>query len=962
MKTQVQRQEGPRAMRLRWLVLLLVFGLAVGGGGQAAFADFDTSDVRVNQVGYFPAADKVASVINSSTSPLNWEVREASSGNVAANGSTSVYGQDQASGDHIHHADFSSVQAEGNYVLWVEGEGESVPFTIGTDLYQNLPAEAMNYFYFHRMGEDIQASYLPNSAFARQALHPGDDQISCYNDWCNGDVLDVRYSWADAGDYGIYAVNQAISAWTLLNFYERYPEAFADGSLNIPENSNGIPDIVDEVNFGSTFMQGMLPSSGLASHKVHNDQWSAFPVTDVGAENAEPRAAQPPSTNATYAVARNLSQLARVIEPYDASRASSLWATAKEAWDRANANPNVDYTGSTSDAEGGGDYGDEQNSDDQYAAAVEMYLTAHALGDGDENTYQNAVTSSQHYKEVSHFDWKTVAGAGTLSLLSVSNDLPSQDIADIESNLISHVDGAVNTLNGEGYPVPLPGSEEYPWGSNSFVVNKMVLMGYAYDISDDPTYFKAMNRTMDYLMGTNAMKISYITGYGEYYETDTHDRWAWGKYQSGISYPKGWLSGGPNSELVNDSATPTGVPAAKSYADKDTAPDAWASKENTINWNAPLAWVSKYINDHQSDLGADPGDTTPPAAPESLTAVPAGETQIDLNWSDNTENDWAGYNVYRSTTSGMIGSPIAEDVSSSQYSDTNATCGTTYYYVVTAEDTSGNESDASNEVQAATDDCQGDTTPPAAPSGLTATDASESQIDLDWSDNTESDLNGYRVYRGTNSGFTADTSHLVASDVTSSEYSDTGLSTATTYYYVVKAVDRSGNVSSASDEGSATTQEPDTGGDLAVQYRAGNTNENDNQIKPHFTIVNQGDSAVSMDELTLRYWYTNEGDQAQNFNCDWAVAGCSNLTGDFVSVSGSANGADTYLEISFASGAGQIGAGDDSGEMQIRFHKTDWSNYDESDDYSFDSSKSAFTDWDHVTLYRNGSLVWGMEP
>ena len=55
------------------------------------------------------------------------------------------------------------------------------------------------------------------------------------------------------------------------------------------------------------------------------------------------------------------------------------------------------------------------------------------------------------------------------------------------------------------------------------------------------------------------------------------------------------LSGGPNNELINDYETPGGVSAAKSYAGPGTAPHAWGSKENTVNWNAPLAWVAWYV-------------------------------------------------------------------------------------------------------------------------------------------------------------------------------------------------------------------------------------------------------------------------------------------------------------------------------------------------------------------------------
>ena len=101
---------------------------------------------------------------------------------------------------------------------------------------------------------------------------------------------------------------------------------------------------------------------------------------------------------------------------------------------------------------------------------------------------------------------------------------------------------------------------------------------------------------------------------------------------------------------------------------------------------------------------------------------------------------------------------------------------------------------------------EGDTTPPAAPTGLTATAVSSSQINLDWNNNTEGDLDHYNVYRSTTSGFTPGPGTFVA-ETTVSNYSDTGLSASTTYYYKVTAVDTSNNESSPSAQASATTQE-----------------------------------------------------------------------------------------------------------------------------------------------------------
>ena len=82
----------------------------------------------------------------------------------------------------------------------------------------------------------------------------------------------------------------------------------------------------------------------------------------------------------------------------------------------------------------------------------------------------------------------------------------------------------------------------------------------------------------------------------------------------------------------------------------------------------------------------------------------------------------------------------------------------------------------------------------------------------------------------------------------------------------------------------------------------------------------------------------------------------------FVTVSPARTGADTYLLVGFSSGAGSLAAGASTGEIQARFNKNDFSNYTETGDYSCDPTKTTYTDWNKVTLYQNGTLVWGTEP
>ncbi len=98
-----------------------------------------------------------------------------------------------------------------------------------------------------------------------------------------------------------------------------------------------------------------------------------------------------------------------------------------------------------------------------------------------------------------------------------------------------------------------------------------------------------------------------------------------------------------------------------------------------------------------TDLESPGPDTTPPANPTGLNATGANG-HVSLDWNDNSEIDLDGYNVYRSTVSSSgyakLNGSLVDD---SDYTDNTVTNGTTYYYVVTAVDTSENESGYSNE-------------------------------------------------------------------------------------------------------------------------------------------------------------------------------------------------------------------------------------------------------------------------
>src|SRR5207249_1422006 len=150
-----------------------------------------------------------------------------------------------------------------------------------------------------------------------------------------------------------------------------------------------------------------------------------------------------------------------------------------------------------------------------------------------------------------------------------------------------------------------------------------------------------------------------------------------------------------------------------------------------------------------------------------------------------------GYLIERCQGSGCTTFAQITSVTTTSYSDTGLAASTSYSYRVRATDAAGNLSGYSNTATTTTL-AAADTTPPTAPSGLTATAASTTQINLAWTPSDDNvSVTGYLVERCQGSGCT--TFAQIAS-VTTTTFNNTGLTAGTTYSYRVRATDAAGNL------------------------------------------------------------------------------------------------------------------------------------------------------------------------
>lgn len=141
----------------------------------------------------------------------------------------------------------------------------------------------------------------------------------------------------------------------------------------------------------------------------------------------------------------------------------------------------------------------------------------------------------------------------------------------------------------------------------------------------------------------------------------------------------------------------------------------------------------------------------------------------------------------------------------------------------------------------------------------------------------------------------------------------------------------------------------------------GNTALQSNTISPRLRIINEGTTTIRLSDLKVRYYYTEDGNQSQQFWCDWSTRGASNVTGRFVHMKLPAANADSYVEIGFKSNAGDLAPGANV-EAQVRLTKVDWSGYTQSNDYSFNPSTSTYVSSQKVSGYVSDTLSWGSTP
>ena len=548
--------------------------------------------IRLSQIGFLPAAPKVAVVVGASEP--TFAVVGAERGDTVLRGALTAPKSWALSGeDDVRRADFSRLTRPGRYRLVVPGVAESEPFEIGTANLRALAVATLRGFYYQRTAIPLEAKHA--GRWARAAGHP-DTSVLVHPSAASatrpaGTRISSPLGWYDAGDYNKYVVNSGISTYSLLLLAEQYPQYASALRTDIPESGNPLPDVLDEALFNVRWMLTMQdPADGGVYHKLTNAAFDGF---------VEPHAATAPryvvqkSTAATLDFAAVMAQASRVARNYPRELpglADSLGSAALAAWRWARQHPDSLYdqgrlNATTTPQIQTGAYGDRRVGDELRWAAAELFLTTR------QDSFLVAVPATGA-DSADVPTWSSVGTLGLISLMTHLRELPNAAYAAvIYRPLVGLAESLRDVADTTAYGVAMGRRADFVWGSNAVAANQGLVLVQAYRLTRDTSFLRAAVANLDYLMGRNPTGYSFVTGIGVKTPMFPHHR------PSGadtvVAPVPGLLVGGPNpSQQDRCAGYPSSLPAL-SFVDVQCS---YASNEIAINWNAPIAYLSAAID------------------------------------------------------------------------------------------------------------------------------------------------------------------------------------------------------------------------------------------------------------------------------------------------------------------------------------------------------------------------------
>lgn len=539
--------------------------------------------IYVNQIGYLTNSEKVAV----STSACNFQVIRTSDQKCVFDGAAANTGMDASSNDNIWQIDFSALKESGTYYI-LSGKGEKSPvFSIGRNIYDSLKYDVMKALYFQRCGcaltKEHAGPYTHDACHTAPAIH--------YEDFARHTKTPVSFDmtggWHDAGDYGRYTTAGAVAVAHLLYAYELFPAALQN-SLNIPESGNDIPDLLNECLYELKWLLKMQAPDGSVYHKL-----TAFRHADfiMPQEDHDQFLIYPISSMAAGDFAAVMALASRIYKPFLPDFAAKALAASRKAFDWLISHPYIGFH--NPEGSNTGEYDDVCDMDERMWAAAELLRSD---PDADPRYFSELEKYALSDINKTDFGWTDVSGFTLLSVLfDPSHHVTGSVESALRDALFTEADRLLAVLQRSGYRLAME-PEDFCWGSNMVVCNRSMLFIAAALLSDEEkagTFRQAAEEHLHYLLGRNALNISYVTGHGEHAFKNPHNR---PTFADDIELPMpGWVSGGPFRAFCDARAMELLAPDTapmKCYVDEV---ESYSTNEITIYWNSPVVFMTAYF-------------------------------------------------------------------------------------------------------------------------------------------------------------------------------------------------------------------------------------------------------------------------------------------------------------------------------------------------------------------------------
>jgi len=551
------------------------------------------SRIRLNQVGFYPDAQKIAVLADGTDG--DFTIVSVPAGVFVYKSKLTGPLKSAFSPKVTMIADFSEVKKPGRYKVNIPGVGDSYSFEIKPKVFCSLTKALIKAYYFQRMSTPLLPEYA--GKWSRAQGHP-DKEVLIHPAAASpgrpaGTIISSPKGWYDAGDYNKYIVNSGITMGALLSLYEDFPAYFDTLKLNIPESADQAPDLLNEIAWNLRWMLTMQdPADGGVYNKVTNANFDGMVMPS---ECITPRYLVPKGTAATLDFAAVMAQSSRVFGKYKKvfpGLSDSCLKSAEKAWLWAQQNPKVAYDQNKMNKEfkpviNTGGYGDSNYSDEFIWAAAELYVTTN------KSSYYTAFPMLPDTL-MPLPSWANVRLMGYYTLARFEKkltDAAAKEFPVIKQRIIKEADRMIEGVSERSYRTVMGKSaRDFVWGSNSVAANQGILLIQAYRLTSDRKYLDNALGNLDYIMGRNATGYSFVTGIGHKTPMFPHHRQS---EADGIADPiPGFIAGGPNPGQQDKCTTyPSKIPD-ESFTD---ASCSYASNEIAINWNAPAAYLAGAI-------------------------------------------------------------------------------------------------------------------------------------------------------------------------------------------------------------------------------------------------------------------------------------------------------------------------------------------------------------------------------